>query len=201
MKYILICIAIICLSACHKIYDNTNQVNKIILPAFSENGAGTFGFIFNKSVWTVFGKHLYRAELADTWLDNTFEVTSLNTSSHNQYQLTIAGGGRMSVIKNDSAFIDISAGFNFTPTIPYIKSYYLTNNPINNFMIADFVANKYYQVDSLKPLTLQLTKFDKIDSLTRICSGRFFGILYNETDKNDSIVITDGRFDTKVIFP
>ncbi len=197
MKRLLIFLSLVLFASCKKTFDNSNQVNKIVLPSYSETGANTFGFMLNNTVWTVFGKHYYNIGVGSGLLDNVFEVSTIYTGAN---QLSVVGGGRMTIVKNDSAVIDISAGFSFVPTSPFIKNYYLTTTYPGNFSIVDRIKNKYYKVDTLRPLTLQLNKFEKIDSLLRICSGRFFGVLHNEVDANDSIVITDGRFDTKIIY-
>lgn len=197
MKRLLFFLLLILFASCKKTFDNSNQVSKIVLPNYSETGANTFGFMLNNSVWTVFGKHYSNIGVGSGWLENVFEVSTIYTGVN---QLSVVGGGRMTVVKNDSAIIDISAGFSFVPTSPFIKNYYLTTTYPGNFSILDGVKNKYYKVDTLRPLTLQLNKFEKIDSLWRICSGRFFGVLHSEIDPNDSIVIKDGRFDTKIIY-
>ncbi len=197
MKRLILYLILFFLASCKKNFDNTSEINKIVLPNYSESGANTFGFMLNNSVWTVFGKHYVNLGVGSVWQKNNFEVSTINTGIN---QVSVVGGGRMTIVKNDSAITDISAGFSFVPTQPFTKSYYLTTVYPGNFSIFDIAKNKYYKVNSLRPFTLQLNKFDKIDPLWRICSGRFFGVMYNELDMNDSLVITDGRFDTKVIY-
>ena len=126
-----------------------------------------------------------------------FEVSTFYTAVN---VLSVYGGGRMTIVKNDTAIKDISAGFSFVPTLPFTKDYFLTTTDPGQFSIADIVRNKYYKVNPVRPVTLQLNKFEKIDSVTRIFSGRFFGVVYNEVDPNDSIIITDGRIDTKIFY-
>jgi len=197
MKQLIFCISIISLFSCKKIFDNTKEVNKIALPVYTETGANTFGFLYNNTIWTVFGKRYSNSGVASGYVPNYFEVSSILTGTN---EWSIVAGGRLTIVKNDTAITDISAGFSFVPTIPFIKDYLLTNTYPGGFSMVDKVNNKYYQVNPARPLTLRLNKFDKIDSLLRICSGRFFGVLYNEIDANDSLLITDGRFDTKVFY-
>jgi hypothetical protein len=195
-KLLLILMIATSLFSCRKTYDNTNDTNKIILPQYSEAGSSTFGFMLNNSVWTVFGKHKANNGFGPYWMNNTFDVSSFGPAD----SVRIVAGGQMTIVQSDSATTDVSAGFSFIPTIPYKKSYFLTNVYPGNFSIVDKIHNRYYQVNPLRPLVLEVTKFDKIDDLQRILSGRFNGVLYNEVNPNDSIIVSDGRFDTKVIF-
>ena len=165
MKRLLFYLSLVLFVSCKKTFDNSNQLNKIVLPSYSETGANTFGFMLNNTVWTVFGKHYYNIGVGSGWLDNAFEVSTIYTGAN---QLSVVGGGRLTIVKNDSAVTDISAGFSFVPTSPFIKNYYLTTPYPGNFSIVDIAKNKYYKVDPLRPLTLQLNKFEKIDSLVRI---------------------------------
>ena len=197
MKQLFFYLSILFLVSCRKSFDNTNQVNKIVLPSYTETGANTFGFMLNNNVWTVFGKHYFNNGISSGYIDNVFEVTPIYTGVN---EVSIYGGGRFTIVKNDTAVTDISAGFSFLPTLPFTKDYYLTTTDPGNFSIVDITNNKYYKVDPNRPLTLQLKKFEKIYTLVRIFSGRFFGVVHNEVDPNDSIIITDGRFDTKIIY-
>lgn len=197
MKQLIFGLCILSMLSCRKHFDNSNEIDKIVLPNYTETGANAFGFMLNNTIWTVFGKHYLTTGFGSGFIDNKLEVSTFFTGVN---QLTVVGGGRMTIVKNDSAIIDISAGFSFIPTTPFIKDYFLTATYPGNFVINDKVKNKYYKVDPSRPFVLRINKFEKIDSLNRICSGRFFGILYNEVDKNDSIIVSDGRLDTKIIY-
>ena len=151
----------------------------------------------NNKAWTVFGKHYFNNGISSGYIDNVFEVSTFFTAVN---QLSIYGGGRMTIVKNDTAITDISAGFSFVPTQPFTKNYFLTKMDPGQFSIVDIISNKYYKVDPVRPMILQINKFEKIDSLTRIFSGRFYGVVHNEIDHNDSIIITDGRIDTKIFY-
>ena len=197
MKKLLFGLCILLIFSCRKSFDNTSEISKIVLPNYTETGANTFGFMQNNSIWTVFGKHYINVGVGSGYIANTLEVSTIYTGVN---QLSVVGGGRMTIVKNDTAQIDISAGFSFVPTIPFTKDYYLTTTYPGSFGITDRVNNKYYKVDPNRPFVLRINKFEKIDSLVRICSGRFFGILYNEVDRSDSIIVSDGRLDTKIIY-
>ena len=197
MKKLLFGLCILLIFSCRKSFDNTSEISKIVLPNYTETGANTFGFMLNNNVWTVFGKHYFNNGISSGYIDNVFEVTPIYTGVN---EVSIYAGGRFTIVKNDTAVTDISAGFSFLPTPPFTKDYYLTTTDPSSFSIVDITNNKYYKVDPNRPLTLQLKKFEKIDTLVRIFSGRFFGVVHNEVDPNDSIIITDGRFDTKIIY-
>lgn len=173
------------------------MVNQITLPIYTETGVNTFGFMLNDKIWTVFGKHYFNNGISSGYTANVLEVSTFYTAVN---QLSVYGGGRMTIVKNDTATTDISAGFSFLPTQPFTKNYFLTTTDPGQFSIVDIVNNKYYKADLIRPFTLQVTKFEKIDSLTRIFSGRFLGVVHNEVDPNDSIIITDGRIDTKIFY-
>ena len=197
MKKLLIGLSILFIFSCRKSFDNTSEISKIVLPNYTETGANTFGFMQNNAIWTVFGKHYINVGVGSGYIANTLGVSTIYTGVN---QLSVVGGGRMTIVKNDTAQIDISAGFSFVPIIPFTKDYYLTTTYPGSFGITDIVNNKYYKVDPNRPFVLRINKFEKVDSLVRICSGRFYGILYNEVDKSDSIIISDGRLDTKIIY-
>ncbi len=197
MKQLFLGLCLLTFLSCRKNFDNTNQIRKIVLPNYTETGANTFGFMLNTSIWRVFGKHYINIGVGSGYVDNSLEVSTIYTGAN---QLSVVGGGRMTIVKNDTAITDISAGFSFVPTPPFTKDYFLTTTYPGSFGITDIVNNKYYKVDPNRPFTLRINKFEKVDSLVRVCSGRFFGILYNEINRNDSIIVSDGRLDTKIIY-
>jgi hypothetical protein len=58
MKFFISAFFLMLLISCKKTggyYDNTLAAKKLSLPAYSENGKGTFGFLMDDSVFTVFG--------------------------------------------------------------------------------------------------------------------------------------------------
>ena len=50
MKQLFFYLSILFLVSCRKSFDNSNQVNKIVLPSYTETGANTFGFMLNKKI-------------------------------------------------------------------------------------------------------------------------------------------------------
>ena len=59
MQQLLFILTLITIVGCNKDFDNSNKVNEIKLPDYSESGSTTFGFLLNDSVWTNYG-HYYR---------------------------------------------------------------------------------------------------------------------------------------------
>jgi len=192
MKFLLSIFTIsVLLISCKKDFDNSNAINQIKLPDFTESGKTIFGFKMNDSVWTNFGKHYTNIGVASGWEENKIISSYFITGPS---EMSFQVGGRLTVVQNSRAIKDISAGFSFVPTKPYVMTYFLSGLYPRNFNVNDVVNNKYYRTSNTRPFNLQVTKFD---TSNKICSGRFSGTLYNDQNQNDSIKITDGRFDVK----
>jgi hypothetical protein len=181
------------LIGCKKNFDNTNNISELKLPAYSETGAQTFGFLLNDSVWTNFGKYFYTDGVTSGWRDNEVisEYTYAGTSNDVAFQVS----GRLTIVDNNIATKDISAGLSFVPDLPYEKIYSLTGDYPRNFNVNDNISYKFYRIKQGTTFTLNVTKFD---TLEKVCSGRLNGVLYNDQNGNDSIIVKDGRFDAKI---
>ena len=187
------------LSSCYKDFDNTSQVSKIVLPPCTDTGANTFGFMMNDTPWTVFGKHKTPEASGGNWIDNKLQISTDPSFSIGK---TVHCFGIMSIVKNSVPIKESIITFIFSPTEPYTKTYYLSSKDTSLFIVNDPINYKGYVADSLNPIVLNISKFEKIDiSNRKICSGSFYGVLYNYKNKKDSLVITNGCFDLKVVFP
>jgi hypothetical protein len=204
MKAIYFSIFLLLLINCKKglqHYDDTAQAGKLALPPYTQAGANTFGFLMNNdSVWTVFGaKFGHSIFSSGQWIPNTVGTLYGNQGFPNRMMFSLQG--ELTVVKQDALEKDYLAMMNFFPDSPFIKTYSLSGNLDNSSMAGDFVFDKvpadlvsideYYFIDSNRPFTLQLTRFD---TAAKICSGVFSGTVYSD---NDSMTISQGRFDVR----
>ena len=195
MRQLLSILILLTIVGCNKDFDNSNKVIEIKLPDYSESGNTTFGFMLNDSVWTNYGHYYRNNDVIPGWRENKI-VNTYNfagTPAERALQVT----GRLTIVKNNVATKDISAGFSFVPVPPFINTYLLNGVYPRNFNINDNVQGRFYRIKSTNPFVLQVIKFD---TLGKVCSGRFNGILYNDQNLTDSIIIKDGRFDVKLSY-
>jgi hypothetical protein len=203
MKAICFFILLIILISCKKglqHYDDTALAAKLTLPPYSQAGANTFGFLMNNdSVWTVFGaKYGHSIFSSGQWIPNTVSTLYGNPGFPNRMMFSLQG--ELTVVKQDILEKDYFAEMNFFPDTPFIKTYSLSGNLDNSPVAGDFVFDKvvnvvgideYYFIDSNRPFTLQITRFD---TAAKICSGIFSGTVYSDSD---SMIISQGRFDVR----
>ena len=90
-----------------------------------------------------------------------------------------------------------SENFDITVTnIHGVGTYNLKNNDTTDQV--SFTNTKSWVEYKLIPLRETfIVNISKFDTLNKIFSGNFFGKLYNTNNLNDSISITEGRFDIK----
>ncbi len=202
MKKIYLAALILTFFSCSKglqYYDNTVAASRLALPAYSEDGANTFGFMMNDSVWTVFGKKYFGDMFTPAaWHDNVVGV-GFGSSGVPPIQIFTVSG-ELTVVKQNLMQKDYQTTINFFPDSPFLRTYLLSGSfsaPSSGWLtfikrpIDIMHSDEYYFIDSSKPLTIQLTRFDTV---AKICAGHFHGSVYSYTD---SIIITDGRFDVK----
>ena len=168
-----------------------------VLPAKTQLGQHTFGFLLNTGVWTNYGKVCFpfaggcRENLNGRYYpsDGDISITAdkvlyknnvWNTQENIELNLStdFRGAGTYSTLTKDT----IGVTYSFSEIRQPDKTYFLSaSNPV---------------------FTIVITKFDP-DSKTM--SGEFSGKLFRRiseesfaTSTTDSIVISDGRFDIKL---
>lgn len=189
----LLSILFLVLVGCNKDFDNTNKVNEIKLPDYSETGGITFGFLLNDSVWTNYGHYYRNNDVIPGWRENKIINTYNFAGTPAERALQVSG--RLTIVQNNIATKDISAAFSFVPAAPFISTILLNGVYPRNFNVNDNMQGKFYRIKSSNSFIIQVTKFDTVG---KVCSGRFNGILYNDQNLTDSIIIKDGRFDVKL---
>ena len=181
------------ISSCKK--DDTNIT--FSLPAKTQSGQNTFGFLLNKSIWTNYGQVCFpfaggcRENLRGTYYPSDGDIH--------------ISADRV-LYKNNSwdtkESLDLYLTTNFQGAATYST---LTNDKIG---IAYFFSEKG-QPDKTYLLPLTNPAFNivitKIDTLAKIMSGEFSGKLFRRisdmtfaTSGTDSLIFTDGRFDIKL---
>ena len=181
------------LSSCKK--DDSGL--SLVLPAKTQSGQQTFGFLLNAGVWTNYGKVCFpfaggcRENLNGRYYpsDGDISITAdkvlyknnaWNTQENIELKLStnFRGAGTYSTLTKDT----IGVVYTFSEPRQPEKSYLLSaSNPVFTIVIT------------------------KIDPLSKTLSGEFSGKLFRRiseesfaTSTTDSIVIRDGRFDIKL---
>lgn len=189
---IFLCLSQLIFFSCRK--DDTGVV--LSLPAKTQTGENTFGFLLNESVWINYGKVCFpfaggcRENLSGAYYSSDGDIRldadkvfykngSWSTSEKVSINLTtnFRGIGSYSTLSQDT----IKVGYWLSVRGQQEQSYLLSDtNP-------DF-----------------LITVSRIDTLRGILSGEFSGKLFRRlsdtsfvTSLSDSIVIKDGRFDIK----
>ena len=167
------------------------------LPAKTQSGQNTFGFLLNSVVWTNYGQVCFpfaggcRENLTGTYYTSDGDIhiavdkvlyknNSWNTQENLDINLTTSfrGARTYSTLTSDT----IGIGYFFSEQGQPDKTYLLSQtNPTFNIVIT------------------------KIDTVTKIMSGEFSGKLFRRisdtsfaTSIIDSIILDDGRFDIKL---
>ena len=185
MKKLIIVCLLFALLACKK--DDT-KIN-FSLPAVTQEGKNTFGFLLNEQAWVNYGRICFTFGCDDETLKGGYNSNGTLRINASRY---LKKKGELAT----EEYFDIE-----------IKSYkqlgtYLidgtTQDEYIRFVREDRKNNsrKTYLVDSTKnPGILVVTQ---LDTVAMILSGSFEASLYNESNQADSIKISQGRFDIQL---
>ncbi|HSF54280.1 MAG TPA: hypothetical protein VLA71_11030 [Algoriphagus sp.] len=157
-------------------------IDYTVLPPITQTGANTFGCLVDGEVWVP------RVPLFSWTLDD--KAFSLDESKGLGY-----GHGTFRLV--DSSYNDwmtLSFGFTFFEPGIFFTS---PDDPDSSLLKVLFKRgiSDNYQPDYSVPLLTNNWKVTKVDTIKNFISGTFEFTLYNTLNKNDSIVVTDGRFD------
>lgn len=162
------------------------------LPEKSQEGLNTFGFHLNKKSWVSDGKRVCLP-----WSCHEALFASYNAATG---QLGIVSAR---YLKNDSATLKVEQ-FALTVVTDAGKTgtYSLKKGDLSYGSLYRIPDNTGYRQSHVDPdFTVIITK---LDTVQKIVSGEFYGKLFrkmeyslNGTYLNDSLVVSDGRFDVK----
>lgn len=167
------------------------------LPAKTQSGQNTFGFLLNSSVWTNYGQVCFlfaggcRENLTGTYYtsDGDIHIAVDKVLYKNNSWLTQEN-------------LDLNLATNFRGATTYST---LTSDTIGigYFISEQGQPDKTYLLSQTNP-TFNIV-ITKVDTVTKIMSGEFSGKLFRRindtsfaTSITDSIILTDGRFDIKL---
>lgn len=188
-------ILFICSIYCSCKKEDTNIM--FTLPAKTESGKNSFGFLINSVVWINYGEVCFpfaggcRENLTGTFYSNDGDI-------HIQADRVLNKKGSGNSIENIDLYIStkfrgiqtystasndvVHAGYWFTQQGEPMKSYLLSK------------SNPFF--------TISITR---LDTLNKIMAGEFSGKLFRrisestfETSTTDSMIVSDGRFDIKL---
>jgi hypothetical protein len=147
------------------------------LPAITQEGKYTFGCLKNDSVWVPHG----------------FSLSGPIKSLHFDESKGLGYGyGECQINWNyKTEILYFSFGNSFYNNTEYHSS--PDTSEANLFSAIMLLEDKFYEMDNSKPIFSNRFKLTKIDTVRNFVSGLFNFTLYY--GQNDSIVITNGRFD------
>ena len=198
MRLILIIIATFVLSSCRK----NDLAIHFTLPPETESGQITLGFILDSQVWRNYGQVCF--PFANGCHDN-LTVSYLSTNNGmiilNADRVLLDNGALVSSQSIGFSLAD-SNGVNSTGVYPV--RYYQNSSYSSSvgFWFNDSTPRKIYgNVQNRITFFITVTR---LDTISHVFSGKFYGTLFNISkgslfpDLTDSIVISEGRFDTKL---
>lgn len=163
---------------------------EFILPPETQEGKNIIGFLINDKVWVNYGRDCkFMGGCQESLESNFYSYAEGKTLLLTALQ-SIRREGKLDVLQ----YFDISLD-NIKDTGVYLIDGTRHNDRAD---FSDEIRNghHYYQIDSTKtPFKLTITK---IDTIANVVSGRFEGVLHHYRNKNDSIVIREGRFDINI---
>lgn len=167
------------------------------LPAKTQSGQNTFGFLLNSSVWTNYGQVCFpfaggcRENLSGIYYTSDGDI-------HIRADKVLYKNGSWNTNEN----IDLNLSTNFRGIGTYST---LSNDTIGvgYWFSEQGQTKKTYLLSQVNPtFTIRVTK---VDTIPKILSGEFSGKLFRRlsdtsfaTSLTDSIIINDGRFDIKL---
>ena len=157
-------------SGCESFWDSLKPKDE--LPPATQKGARTLGFKLNGEIWE--GNGIQQGQLIDDRLSIKSQRFLEGDDEDRFYLFIREYDGSMNVELSNST-VNI-------------------NKPYRTVIlrVRREGSSKRYENDSNHTIT---TEFSKFDSVERIMAGRFHGTLVNDQDPNDTMVVTDGRFD------
>ena len=182
MKSIFLIIVIISIYSCNKSKTELNT-----LPAITQTGANTFGFKVNGEIWTTNGKYCFNQYGNCRDNPSAKYYQSFGTIIYSADKVVYKG-----LKVTSSEMFDISIRNNFQGIGTYSLKYSDTTDLVSFTNTQSWV--EYKLIPQRETFIVDVSKFD---TTNKIFSGSFSGKLYNTNNLNDSIFITDGRFDIK----
>ena len=165
------------------------------LPPATQHGANTFGCRINGENWVFWIPPFALTDETSFRVSEVDDRLGMANCNIRVWRDTVHEGW---VLYNDMYFSFINPFFE--PKNYYTNSDHIIEDRLLDFSLLINNQNKWYCPDSTKNATSNSLIIDRIDRDSNIIAGRFNIVLYRGTnfeitDRSDSIIITDGRFD------
>jgi hypothetical protein len=183
MKNISILLILSLYMSCKKSDDACFQ--KTVLPNATVTGIDTLGFLKNGTPWVNYGGHYY-IDAAPLIFNVRGSYYKYNGEDNFQLSTGRAVKCNSKYIVDDFFYIEIRKGFNHT------GNYSLDSSSIRSIHLFDDINKIDYGTDIRHAGILSISK---LDTINKIISGTFESILFNIQNLQDSISLTEGRFD------
>lgn len=171
------------ISACHKTPREVDKPEPIdiyhTLPEITQEGKNTFGCKVNGEVWVP------RVELFVPWYTLDFQFSEANLKGNGLI------GCRLLTESDDDFMVVVFGPTNFKPGA------YFQNDQADNVTYSSLRLSSLGYHSENKDSSYNLVNVNFIDTESNIVSGTFQFKLYNDMNPNDTIHITEGRFDLR----
>ncbi len=180
-------LALFC-TACFK--DNVDEYEQLELPAKTQSGLHTFGFLLNDEVWVNFGE---RCTIVPSQCRENLEGIYFESDGDIQIRAD-------RVLRDNNQFVsNASIDINLKTAFRGVGSYSAALNDLNTVSYNITVDSSYILPENNPNFIINITRLD-LDA--KILSGEFSGTLFfrddlsnQSTSATDSIRIENGRFD------
>jgi hypothetical protein len=186
MKYVLVLTLIALLFVATQCQKDTEPQFFLELPPETQTGENTLGFLLNGEVWIPQGAYysmsgLKMHEVIAWYYPGTFG---------NKYSI---GTGR-TVQRHDEILLEHRFDLGIDKNCDSTGVYFLDSVLTGHMSLYDKKKDATYAADRRHLSYIRITK---LDTAANIISGTFAGVLYNRENSGDSLIIEQGRFDTR----
>jgi len=163
----------------------------LTLPARTQNGLNTLGFIIDGKVWTNYGQRCIWGDCDETNIRGSYYINEYVNESITTFELSVFASYTPKGGSSDDFLFSLD-------TIPNVGTYNFENLGEKGSLIYTIGENsKSFRNSPSYNAEMTITK---IDTINFILSGEFNAILVSEDNPNETITISDGRFDLKFEF-
>ncbi|MFN0215013.1 MAG: hypothetical protein ACKVT2_12225 [Saprospiraceae bacterium] len=178
--FLLPMLAAVWLTSCHKDstppYTGPPLIDYTVLPPATQEGKNTFGCLVNGEVWVP------RVELFVPWYDLAASFSEKDGSGVGNITCRL-------LTKDQDDFMQVIFG----PTFLHTGLYYMKPLASTDAQMR-IGASPWYGTDD-GDSTENWVRLNLIDTSRNIVAGTFQFTLYNSENKNDKVVLSEGRFD------
>ena len=180
-------VALLVFGNCSSKTYTTDPLPKLTLPDFTTEGKNTIGCIIDGNIWVPGGV----VPGKNTLLSGGAGMIPLHFTFYKYRKYETYVRLPTFYVSSLMSYTNVYRTLNFSvinTSLPSIGRFPITEI----YYSSEFGGGSY--IDKLNP---PMVNFIKFDTIARIISGRFEGVIYQDTSKTKPMKITDGRFDIR----